>query len=241
MQLPTPISTILFDAGNTLGHLDRALIAERTSRHWRPTDAREVEIAEYAAKAAVDRWFRDRAAGTDATRQLGYFETLLATLGVPGETAGRIIDDLNDENARENIWRVVLPDTAAVLHELRERGFVLGVVSNADGRVAATLESLGLARYFEVIVDSHVVGVEKPNARIFELALDACGAAAVESVFVGDIYEIDVSGARQAGIAPILIDPLLRYGEVDCPRIGGLSELLDLLPRRAASERSAVR
>jgi HAD superfamily hydrolase (TIGR01509 family) len=241
MRIATSISTVLFDAGNTLGHLDRALIAERTSRHWQPVDARQVLVAEYAAKAAVDRWFRHREGGDDATRQRGYFGTLLATLGVPPEPAGRIIAELHEENARDNIWRVVEPDTAGVLEELRGRGFVLGVVSNADGRVAATLASLGLAHYFEAIIDSHHVGVEKPDARIFEFALEACDASAAESVFIGDIYEIDVRGARSAGIAPILIDPLLCYGDVDCARIARLSGLLDLLPARAAGRRSMAR
>jgi putative hydrolase of the HAD superfamily len=241
MQLPDRVSTVLFDAGNTLGHLDHALIAERIGRHWRPVDVRQVAVAEYAAKAAVDEGFRARAAGTDATRVLGYYETILEALGVPPEPARRIVADLNEENGRESIWRVVPPDAAGVLEELGRRGFVLGVVSNADGRVAASLESFGLARYFEVIVDSHVVGVEKPDPRIFQLALDACGSTGAESVFIGDIYEIDVRGARQAGIAAVLIDPLLRYGEVDCPRVERLSGLLDLLPARAAREGSGAR
>jgi putative hydrolase of the HAD superfamily len=234
MHLPSRVSTVLFDAGNTLGHLDLALIADRIGRHWQPVAVAQVAVAEYAAKAAVDAWFRARSGGTDATRQRGYFETLLETLGVPAPAIGRVVADLHEENARDNIWRVVAPDALEALEGLSRRGYRMGVVSNADGRVAATLESLGLARYLEVIVDSHVVGVEKPQARIFELALEACGAPAAEAVFVGDLYEVDVRGARQAGIAPILYDPLLRYGEVDCPRIDRLSALLDLLPAVAA-------
>jgi putative hydrolase of the HAD superfamily len=241
MSLPARVTTVLFDAGNTLAHLDLAFIAERTTHHWQPVDVQPVAVAQYAAKAAVDEWMRARAAGSDATRQRGYLETLLETLGVPAEAVGRIVADLKDADARQSLWRVVPPDAAAVLEELRRRGFVLGVVSNADGRVAASLASFGLARHLEVIVDSHVVGVEKPDPRIFELALEACGSPAAEAVFVGDIYEIDVRGARAAGIAPVLIDPLLRYAGIDCPRIDRLSALLELLPPRAGAERSAAR
>jgi putative hydrolase of the HAD superfamily len=235
MQIPARVSTVLFDAGNTLGHLDHGLIATLVSRFGRPVEAREVAVAEYAAKAAVDGWFRARAGGDDATRLAGYFETILAALEVPPEPARQIAAALHEENRRESVWRVVPADADGLLAELRRRGFVLGVVSNADGRVAASLESLGLARYFEVIVDSHLVGVEKPEPGIFHLALEACGGRAAESVFVGDLYEIDVRGARRAGIAAVLLDPLLRYGPVDCPRIDRLSALLGLLPPLAST------
>lgn len=234
MHLPERISTVLFDAGNTLAHLDHALIVDRITRHWLAVEERQVAVAEYKAKAAVDQWFRARAGGTDSTRQRGYYETILDALGVPAEPARRIVAELHEENDREIIWRVVAGGTAAVLAELGRRGFVLGVVSNADGRVAGSLAALGLAHHFEVIIDSAVVGVEKPSPRIFELALEACGARAEETVFVGDIYEIDVRGARQAGITPVLIDPLSLYGDVDCRRVARLDALLDLLPAEAA-------
>jgi HAD superfamily hydrolase (TIGR01549 family) len=144
----------------------------------------------------------------------------------------RRLSQLEAENARDNLWRVMHDDTPAVLDELRRRGYILGVVSNADGRIAAALAECGLAPHFTTIIDSHVVGVEKPDARIFQLALDACGAQPAETMFVGDIYEIDVQGARNAGIAPLLIDPLNLYGNVDCDRIAKLAELLDRLPAR---------
>jgi putative hydrolase of the HAD superfamily len=125
---------------------------------------------------------------------------------------------------------VLQPGTDTVLAELGARGFTLGVVSNADGRVAGALKARGLARHFATIIDSRVVGVEKPDPRIFVLALEACGARPAETVYVGDIYEIDIQGARGAGLTGVLLDPLRAYGSVDCPTIDALSRLLDLLP-----------
>jgi HAD superfamily hydrolase (TIGR01549 family) len=124
------------------------------------------------------------------------------------------------------------PHTPGVISELRQRGFTLAVVSNADGRVPAAIAARGLAEHFAAIVDSHLVGVEKPDPRIFAIALEACGAEPADAVYVGDIYEIDVRGARNAGMTPVLLDPLCAYGEVDCARITALTELLDLLPTR---------
>ena len=134
------------------------------------------------------------------------------------------------DRAERSLWRVLHPDTPDVIAELRRRGFTLGVVSNADGRVPAALEASNLAPHFATIVDSHLVGVEKPDRRIFAIALDACKAQPAETLYIGDIYEIDIRGARSAGIEPILLDPLTLYGEVDCMRIETLSQLLDLLP-----------
>lgn len=116
-----------------------------------------------------------------------------------------------------------------VLEELKRLGFKLAVVSNADGRVERALHASGIGRFFATIIDSHVVGVEKPDARIFHLALEACGSTAAQSVYVGDIYEIDVRGARNAGMQALLLDPLDRYAAVDCVRIKSLADLPQLL------------
>ncbi len=228
-HLPASVSTILFDVGNTLHHLDHAFIAEVTTRHGHPATAHEVAVAEYAGKAAIDAQFRTRRAGMDADRQVPYFTTILDALQVRPAATQAILTDLHAENARRSLWRVMDADTAPLIHELRQRGYTLAVVSNADGRVEAALAACGLAAQFAAIVDSHVVGVEKPDARIFEIALEACGAQPAQAVYVGDIYEIDVQGARNAGTSPVLLDPLDRYGEVDCPRITALRQLLGLL------------
>jgi HAD superfamily hydrolase (TIGR01509 family) len=228
-RLPPHVSTILFDVGNTLHHLDYALIAEIVGRHGHSTTAHAVCLAEYAAKAAVDEQFRARRAGKDHDRRFSYFGVILDQLAVPDMAREPIIADLKAEDLGESLWRVMHADTPKVIAELRRRGFTLGVVSNADGRISAALTARGTADCFTVIVDSHVVGVEKPDARIFHIALNACGARPAETIFIGDIYEIDVCGARNAGIAPVLLDPLNRYGDVDCPRITTLNELIAAL------------
>jgi len=235
--LPKHVSTILFDVGNTLHHLDHAFIAAAISRHCHPVSAHDVAVAEYVGKAAVDAQFRARQAGSDGDRRFSYFGVILEALGVSSAARDLILAELGAENARASLWRVMHPDTPRVIGDLRARGFTLGVVSNADGRVAAALVAHGTAGYFSAVVDSHVVGVEKPDARIFLIALEACGAQPSESVYVGDIYEIDVRGARNAGMTPVLLDPLNCYGDVDCLRIAALADLFDALP--AAASRTA--
>jgi FMN phosphatase YigB (HAD superfamily) len=112
-------------------------------------------------------------------------------------------------------------------------GLKLVVVSNANGTLRGKLARLDLARRVDVILDSHELGVEKPDRRIFDIALERGGTAAGRVVHVGDFYEIDVAGARAAGLPAVLIDSAGLYAERDgdCPRVGSLLEFVRELSR----------
>jgi len=69
--------------------------------------------------------------------------------------------------------------------------------------------------------------VEKPDPRMFEMALERSGARAETTIHVGDLYHVDVVGARAAGLRGVLLDEADLYPEADCPRIRGLAELVD--------------
>jgi len=99
------------------------------------------------------------------------------------------------------------------------------VISNANGTVKKAFARIGLARFFEVIVDSAEVGIEKPDARVFELALRAMNVRADEAAYVGDVYKVDVLGARAAGMRAVLIDPHGFHADKPCPRVTSLMEL----------------
>jgi putative hydrolase of the HAD superfamily len=132
--------------------------------------------------------------------------------------------------AEPAVWRVY-PDVLEVLQGLQARGVTLGVLSNWDTRLEPLLEGLGLMSYFKHIVLSAVIGWEKPHPRIFASALELAGVPAAEVLHVGDNYQQDVIGARQAGIYAVW---LRRRGErqADCPVIGSLSELLAIVDGR---------
>src|SRR3989442_11410368 len=97
-RLPQHVSTILFDVGNTLHHLDYVFIAAAISRHSHAASAHEISVAEYTAKAAVDALFRTRSAGTDGDRRFSYFGVILEELGVPPAPRAAIIAKLDAEN-----------------------------------------------------------------------------------------------------------------------------------------------
>jgi HAD superfamily hydrolase (TIGR01549 family) len=103
--------------------------------------------------------------------------------------------------------------------------YPLGVISNADGKIAAILERCGIADCFATITDSGLVGHEKPHPAIFERALHSIGSPAGQSLYVGDIYSVDYLGATRAGMQAILFDVAGTYRETGLPRVESLEEL----------------
>jgi putative hydrolase of the HAD superfamily len=82
---------------------------------------------------------------------------------------------------------------------------------------------------FETVVDSSLVGVEKPDPQIFRIALERMGLGPEHAVFCGDLPAVDVEGARAAGLRPVLLDRHDLYPEI-CPRVRSLTELPAMLP-----------
>ena len=90
------------------------------------------------------------------------------------------------------------------------------------------LNEVGLASYFEVIIDSAVVGIAKPDPRVFALAARALRLQAREVVYVGDIPDVDVVGAQRAGMAGVLIDPYDHFPHFkQGPRCMSVVEVID--------------
>jgi FMN phosphatase YigB (HAD superfamily) len=101
-------------------------------------------------------------------------------------------------------------------------------VSNSDGRVEEALQAAGLRSFFDVVVDSALIGVEKPDPRIFQAALQRLGVAPEEALYVGDLYSVDILGARAAGMEAVLLG---NPGDtmVDCRRAQSIEELVQQL------------
>jgi putative hydrolase of the HAD superfamily len=127
------------------------------------------------------------------------------------------------------LWSHVFPETSRFLDALRRQGYFLGVISNSVGTIEEQLGRLDLARRFDTILDSAVVGVEKPHPEIFQIGLARAGVQASEALFVGDIYSTDIGGAQLAGLSGVLMDRVGAYPHAACPRIASLPELEQVL------------
>ena len=135
-------------------------------------------------------------------------------------------------------WHI-FPDAYETLPALKERGLVVGAVSNWVWNLPELLHALELVRHFDFIAASARIGFEKPHPRIFEWALEQAGVRPHEVVHVGDHVDADILGARQAGIQSILIDRNGRYAADEVPDgtpvISTLDELLPIIDGRLAA------
>ncbi len=125
---------------------------------------------------------------------------------------------------------VPFEDTIPVLTELRQRGMVLGLVSNLDTTLDRFCPNFNLAAYLDFVIVSHEAGFEKPQKEIFEAALKQAKSEPSETIMVGDQFHSDMAGAIRTGIKPLWLDrDNIFEDHADCQRIGGLMEIKDYL------------
>ena len=218
------LKAVLFDAGNTLVFLDYARLAEGVGKALGlPLTAEGLGAQVAAASDAMEK-----AAGSDQERAAAYLEALFRMAGIPAERMGEVRDCVARMHRERHLWCSVPAGIRESLGRLRDAGLRLGVVSNSDGRVEQALAEAGLREYFDVVIDSSVAGIEKPDPAIFLAALDALGVEAEQALYVGDLYEVDVVGARAAGIDAVL---LAAPGSThrSCRTTSSIADLVDAL------------
>lgn len=222
------LETLFLDAGNTLISIDFALVARELGQRGVDAAPEQLARAEAAARPALSAWLSSRGAsqqdpGTHFSFLKNVLDHLPAGVAPDGAERARIADEVAARiyrpGASDELWNVPLAGVAEALRELRGAGLQLVVVSNADGTVERGLGRAGLRELLDVVIDSHVVGYEKPDPRIFAHALHASGARAETTLHVGDLYAADIVGARAAGVHPLLLDPWNDWPPVDCARL----------------------
>lgn len=225
---------VFFDLGGTLLVMRRDRIFQRVVQE----NGRDASLdAIHSAYMRLEPWWLE----TYSSRQMSPEEAVESYRHLDERTFSSLFPDAGPGEAVRTSGLVrkrwpelakaipleLYPDVEPTLTSLSERGLHLGLISNATADTARTVELLGLGRYMSNIVISGAVGFAKPNAEIFRIALRAAGVEPSESVHVGDIYEADVVGARNAGMRGVLVD---RKGEArgyDCPTVNDLKQILE--------------
>lgn len=229
------IRAVVFDAGNTLVYVDPRRLLEILVEGGVVTDLEAVRRGEVAAR----RRFQDRIAeghkGTEPELWREYFTGVLRESGADDTTLPVVAHALREAHARQHLWTWVEPGTLEALQALADAGYRLAVVSNADGRVEGVLRDVGLRDYFEFVLDSEIVGVEKPDPAIFLEACKRLELEPAECLYVGDLYPVDYLGATGAGMEAVLIDPLGKNVD-QAPTVSTLAELGPWLELRASRE-----
>ncbi len=209
-----PIDAILFDAGNTLVFIDPSEVLPLLRESRVECDEVAFWRAESGARLKLTRGIKEGANGTEGRMWAAYFEDLFRGCGVPEDRRPELGDRIRHRHQERHLWSHVDPGTVPALERLKDQGRRLAVISNADGRMEGLIRRTGLRPYFEFVMDSGVEGVEKPDPEIFLRASRRMGVKPVACLYVGDLYPVDVLGARRAGMSAVLLDP---SGQLDFP------------------------
>ena len=189
------IRALLFDFGGTL---------DGNGIHWRDRTYRFLQEAypeiDRETFDRVDRASVDRLIDSGNGPRLSLRETMdvIATgiyegLGLDLEGKDRYVDFFC-EGAKESLDR-----NRCWLATLRDQ-YRLGVISNNFGNTQGWCDDYNLSPLLDIVVDSTVVGVSKPEAGIFHTALTGLGVSSEEAIYTGDTYLDDVVGAKRAGM-----------------------------------------
>jgi len=221
-----PIETVFLDAGGVLLFPNWAKVSQVLAEHGVVVGDDVLTRADYRARRRLDVGDTIEAT-TDESRSWLYFDLVLTEADVPLSLSTKAsLEQLHRYHRQQNLWERVPAGVVGALKALRALGLRLTVVSNANGTLCAHLDRLDLTQWFHCVLDSHDLGVEKPDPRMFQMALERSGATAGTTIHVGDLYHVDVVGARAAGLRGVLFDEAGLYPEADCPRVGSLAELV---------------
>ena len=225
---------VFFDAGETLVHPHPSfpeLVVEVLRDEGFTVDPALIReklhvVSDRFLRAAQEKELWSTSPERSRTFWADVYRTLLTEMGVPfgdrlAEAFYRTFTDVSNYR--------LFPDAVPVLERLRQEDLTLGVVSNFEEWLERLLESLDVISFFDVRVISGVEGFEKPDLRLFELALDRVGVEAAESVYVGDHPFFDTEPASAVGMFAVLIDRRGRYPDHPGPRIATLADLPILL------------
>jgi len=222
------IHTVFLDAGGVLVYPNWVRVADTFARHGLIVDPGVLRRVEPGARFAIDNPHADKT--KDADRGGRYFNHVLDSAGVPrGQARDAALAEVYAYHTEHNLWEQVPDDVLPALERLRTTGLTLAVASNANGVLERCLDRLGLARYFDVVCDSALEGVEKPDPRFFHVLLERTRGRAETTVHVGDLYHVDVLGARRAGLRALLLDRDNLYTGFDADRVRDLAELAQTL------------
>jgi len=221
---------IFFDAGETIVHPTPsfpelfARVVEGEGHPVRPESVVEASrvVLERFSEAADDRELWTTSPDRSRRFWVSVYERMLDLLRVPGGVglADRLYATFTD---RSNY--ALFDDVVPALDRLSGDGVVIGLVSNFEAWLEDLLVDLGVRETFGVRVISGIEGIEKPDSRIYELALERANVAADESVFVGDNPEFDVIPPAELGMFTVLVDRRNRHPDHTGARIADLAEL----------------
>jgi len=238
MAKPDSIKAVFFDWFNTLACYD----PPREELHSQVLSDFDIDIEPLKLMPgilAADKYFFaevsrmpmvKRTPEEQAKAHMRYAEIMLNEAGIQTDQEQQLQIIKKWPQVFNKTRFVLFDDVLATIETLKQQGLVLGVITNATKKAVSAYLDLGLEPYLDIVVTSEEAKTDKPDPAIFLLALEKADVRPASSVYVGDQYDVDVSGARRANIAPVMIDRYDLYPDInDCPRIRTLPELMRYL------------
>lgn len=168
--------------------------------------------------------------GDDEKFWVQYARRRLGALGISKKVSNELALKVSAYMSEFYTPKSIVPDDAQrVLPQLKERGYIMAVISNRDKPFQNELDSHGLSDYFHFSLAGGEVDSYKPEPEIFHHALKRVDVRAEETIYVGDNYYADVVGSRRAGLRPVLYDPARLFPDADCETIQSFDELMDVI------------
>lgn len=233
---------ILFDCGDTLVHLDPP--REKIVLDFLHEEGVNIAISDVKLAYRIANFcLKQSSLNIRSTKEkqdffITYNMQLFKILGLSSK-AESWAEKLLEKFTKYRRW-VPFSDIDPALRSLKLASFSLGVVANWDSGLSDLLEQLSISQLFTVILSSAEVGIEKPAPEIFLLAMERIGTSSNGTYYAGNEYEIDVIGARGAGIKPILIDRDNALPYADCLRFPSLREMATYLIDTQRGDKGAV-
>ncbi len=239
------LEAVLFDAGGTLVRIDYEWVSEMLAELGVEASVEQVRRSEvrgrrlYDAAATRPR----RLAEGEAHPTLGsvapveaYWSGMLEAAGCRHPLLEEAIDRMSEKQRPPSLlWGRPLEGSREAIAGVLGLGLRAACVSNSDGRAEHHLVTCDVRDGLEFVVDSQIVGIEKPDPRIFGIALERMGISAERALYVGDIRSVDEAGALAAGMSVVILDPFGDYVPEDRRSIRDISLLPEYLERHFAT------
>ena len=219
---------LLFDAGNTLVFLDHDALAYAASEVAPDLTGLLLRRTEPLAKKSYEAGLSSGMSHEEGW--LLYIRTIFEAAGLERQRAVEATELARAAHDEFNLWRKVPDGLHAALQVGLSVGMRYGIVSNSEGKLRELLERVSIDHYFECVIDSTLEGVRKPDPEIFRRALSRMQVSAADAMYAGDIPNVDIDGARGAGLDAVLIDTLNHYPDyTGAPRFASVSALIEAL------------
>ncbi|MCK4668113.1 HAD-IA family hydrolase, partial [Candidatus Dependentiae bacterium] len=184
------IKAIFFDAGNTILFINFKVIKKILEENGIKTSLTDLKESELKWRTSLEENIEEFQHLKDKEMLPFYFSLIIKAMSLDKDTEELVVSEIIKRHKKKMLWSIFPSSVYKVIKELRKRDYLVGIISNSDGRLVNQLKSMKIWELFDTVVDSREVGVEKPDPEIFEIALNRLKVDPEEAIYIGDIYSI---------------------------------------------------